>query len=448
MINVFGEGVDAVITINLLLKAGAQVTHHYQSGKFGGHFRGIDTCGGSRDSGLMLLEPDFIPGTAEDFDKYDGEFGRNSRVYLEEVFDWLKTQLGNLTTHEVVTMLPSHKLVGDYFIGDCLEFLNTLNLRQRKELEERLILFLNDVPNLRHLHPANKLTSELASKIPLSEFLEIIYGPEVYALYFKGFLEKVTGSDLTFISSRDNRRVWMPNFYPESILFALNQAPEYRGYELNPLRFLRPESGSIADFVQSLQFENETSRNYRKHKIKLEEFKFDFNDRDSVYFIHLNDLPRNYLHEVQFGTLFAKRMALYNESHFIDITHFCVAEIESRTVFVADELSQVIRYSYYSDQKGGSISVESISGDLDPKVLALQILATDNFEATCGGHSQKVPIRIKQTNFPMKEWSDFSDRFKSKYPNLNQSIFLIHPEANSFNDNLLRGLVAFRRRDL
>ena len=447
MINLFGDGLDALIAINLLLKSGSQVTHYSQSDKFGGHFRGIDTCGGKFDFGLMLLEPDFVPGTAKEFEKYEGEFGRSSRVYLEQVFGWLENQLGKLINHEVLTSLHSGELVNDYFIGDSLEFLNTLNLRQRNELEQRLVSLLNDLQNQRNLHPASKLTSELASKTPLNELLIRVYGSEIYEIYFAGFFEKVTGNGLTFASARDHRKIWMPNFYPESILFALNQDPENKDYELKPLRFLRPAQGEIADFVQVLQLENENHINYQRVKIKFEEIKFDFSATDSVYFIHLNDLAKNNWFKSQYNSLFAKNKVIPSNFQPIDVTHFCLNECKSRTVFVADKLSQVIRYSYYSHPKGGAISVESISGDLDPKILALQLIAADNLKATCNGHTQTVPVKISETSFSMEDWSNFSKTFKSKYPKLNQSIFLIHPEANNFNDNLLRGLVAFRMRE-
>jgi hypothetical protein len=447
MIKLFGDGLDALVAINLLLKSGSQVTHYSQSDKFGGHFRGIDTCGGKFDFGLMLLEPDFVPGVSKEFEKYEGEFGRNSRAYLGQVFGWLENQLGNLINHEVFTLLPSNEMVNDYFIGDSLDFLNTLNLRQRNELEERLISLLENSHDQRNLHPAYKLTSEIASKTPLSALLAKVYGSEIYEIYFAGFFEKVTGDGLTFVSARDHRKVWMPNFYPESILFALNQDPENIDYELKQLRFLRPEQGEVADFVQNLQLENEKHINYRRVKIKFEEFKFDFSASDSVYFIQLNDLAKNNWFESQYNALFVKNKVISSNFQSIHITHFCLTECKSRTVFVADKCSQVIRYSYYSHPKGGAISVESIAGDLDPKILALQLLAADNLRATCNGHSQTVSVKISETNFTMEDWLNFSNTFKSKHPKLNQSIFLIHPDANNFNDNLLRGLVAFRMRE-
>jgi hypothetical protein len=322
-----------------------------------------------------------------------------------------------------------------------------LNLRQRNELEHRLVSLLDDSRNQRNLHPENKLTSDLASKTPLNELLVRVYGSEIYEIYFAGFFEKVTGKGATFVSARDHRKIWMPNFYPESILFALNQDPVNKDYELKPLRFLRPEQGEVAGYLQNLQLENKNHINYRRVKIKFEEFEFDFSARDSVYFIHLNDLAKNNWFESQYNALFARGKAISSNFQSIDVTHFCLNECKSRTVFVANKFSQVMRYSYYSHHRGGAISVESISGDLDPKILSLQLLAADDFKATCDGHTQTVPVKISETNFSMEDWSNFSNTFKSKYPQLNQSIFLIHPEANNFNDNLLRGLVAFRKRE-
>ena len=66
----------------------------------------------------------------------------------------------------------------------------------------------------------------------------------------------------------------------------------------------------------------------------------------------------------------------------------------------------------------------------------------------CDGHSRQVPLRIRKTEFTLEDWEEFTNIVKVSYPNLNDTFFLIHPEANTFNDNLLRGLAAFRKREL
>lgn len=450
MIKVFGDGLDALLTINLLLNSGHKVKHYSSNDKFGGHFRGIKTCGGNFDAGMVLLEPDFIPGAAKDLDEYEGEFGRNSRVYLEQVFNWLEIQMGGLINHNVRALLPSLQEVPDYFIGDSLEFLSSLDLDQRSRLQDRITSLLKDNFLTSHLHPSSKTTSELAAKTPLIKLLLQVYGEEIYETYFKGFLEKVTGVSLPLISSRDNRRVWMPNYYPESILFALDRNPKYLNFELDSLRFLRPGKGQIADFVFKLQDENESNVNYQLNNLQLGEFEFDLANQDSLYFINISDFHKYNFVDFNFTKELAKRNKSDNRFvlNSIDITHFCVSKCTAKTVFVTEASNQVVRYSFYSSSQQSAVSVESISGDLEPKQLAQQLLTANDLEAICDGYSIQLPLRIQETDFSIYEWYCFLDQFKSRYPSLNQNIFLIHPEANNFNDNLLRGLAAFRKREI
>jgi len=449
MIKVFGDGLDAVITVNLLLKSGHKVSHHSGLEKFGGHFRGSQNCGGNFDTGMVLLEPDFMPKENFDLTNYKGEFGRNSRVFLKDVFDWLESQVGNFINQKVTTLLPSNQEIADYFIGDSLEFLTTLDNRQKVELEARITSLVENSSIAGELHPANKITSQIAADTALSNLLEQFYGKEIYQKYFQGFLQKITGYSQSVISARDNRRIWMPNFYPESILFALTQDIKYCDYELKPLRFLRPEKGQIADFVLRLQDENSKNENYQIVKIGMLPPEYSLEESDSYFFVNIGDFAKGEGHDFQFARDFIKQLEnpVHTVSHVIDVTHFCVSKCDPKTVFVAEASNQIIRYSYYSGQSQNAVSIESTPGKVEPKTLSLELIARDGLNAICDGHSRQVPLRIRRTEFTLEDWDEFTNLVKLKYPNLNDTFFLIHPEANTFNDNLLRGLTAFRKRE-
>ena len=450
MIKVFGDGLDAVITINLLLKSGEKVSHYSKLDKFGGHFQGSQNCGGNYDLGMVLLEPDYVPTETNELTNYNGEFGRNSRVFLKNVFEWLEGQVGSLITQKVTTLLPSNQEVADYFIGDSLEFLSTLDKRQKVELADRLTSLVENYSIRGELHPVNKTTSQLAADTALTDLLEKFYGKEIYQKYFQGFLQKVTGNLQPAISARDNRRIWMPNFYPESILFSLNQELKYSNYELKPLRFLRPEKGQIADFVFRLQDENSRNGNYEVVKINTSPLQYSLREEDSYYFVNIADFAKSKNHDYNFTEKFMEQIEnqVHTVSNLIDITHFCLLSCDPKTVFVAEESDQVFRYSYYSGKSQNSVSIESTPGKVEPKTLALDLIARDGLNAMCDGHSRQVPLRIRKTEFTLEDWEEFTNIVKVSYPNLNDTFFLIHPEANTFNDNLLRGLAAFRKREL
>ncbi len=448
MIKVFGDGLDALISINLLLNSGCKVLHFTNSEQFGGHFRGIETCGEKFDLGMVLLEPDFTPGLTKNFKMYEGEFGRNARPYLHETYTWLESKIGGFIKHNVKTLLPSHGEIPDYFIGDNLDFLKTLNEEQVINLETRLISILKDSAKFSEIHPANRFESEKASQISLQDFLIKVYGMEIYETYFKGFLHKIAGTESS-VSSRDNRRVWMPNYYPESILNALRNHSRYSKYDIRPIEFLRPEKNQIAEFVFRIQTENEMNRNYHREKFYLNQF--DFEDPNSIYFLTLMDFSRIYETDLSFLNEFTKNTfeKTFIASSSINVTHFCVAECASETIFFPEKNNSILRYSSYSSSlQKNAVSIESIPNLDDPKELASDLLKNKAIETTCEGYTKNFAFKVVKTPFSISDWGNFLMELKSNLLNINRNIFLIHPEANTLNDNLIRGLVAFRMRDL
>lgn len=450
MIKVFGDGLDALVAINLLLKSGQHVVHYSNSERPGGHFGGTDSCGGKFDLGMVLLEPDFIVGQSRDIEEYEGQFGRASRVFLGDVFTWLSSQVGGFIEHSVLTRLDTDELLPDYFIADSLDFLMTLDGKSQSELKARLVSRIEHAPWGHQGHPSEKLTSKVAAKTLLSDLLQQVFGTELYERLFDGFLSKVSSCTRPLISARDNRRVWMPNYYPESLLFRLTQDQMYADFELHPLKFLRPAHFQIADFINELHSENLKHENFRLEKESMLREVHNYSRPDEIYFVSLADFAMYDTKSIDFGALTSKldKKADFVVSNTINLTHFCVSDCESKTVFVPEKSNQIIRYSCYASSKGNSVSIETTSGLHDSKALSLNLLDKGGLRPVCQGFSREVPLRLRETEFSIKEWESFTLIVKEKYETMNRSFFLIHPEANTFNDSLVRGLAAFRKRDL
>ncbi len=448
MIKVFGGGLDALLVINLLLKSGQQVVQYSNTERPGGHFGGTDSCGGKFDLGMVLLEPDFIAGHSLAIEEYEGQFGRASRAFLEDAFSWLSGRVGGLIDHPVMARLDSDELIPDYFIADNLDFLKTLEEKSQSELKTKLASRIEHFPRGHQAHPSEKLTSEFAADTLLSDLLQQVFGTELYKRLFEGFLWKVSGNTQPLISTRDNRRVWMPNYYPESLLFDLTRDQRYADFELQPLNFLRPAQFQIADFIQKLHGENLGNKNFQL--VKASGQKHNYSSPDEIYFVPAEDFAIHETESVELGEFSSKliKKADFMLSNTINLSHFCVSKCESKTVFVPEKGNHIIRYSYYESSKRYSVSVESMSGQHDSNALALNLLKKDGIKPVCQGISKEVPLRLRKTKFSIKEWENFTLAVKEKYESLNRNFFLIHPEANTFNDNLLRGLAAFRKRDI
>jgi hypothetical protein len=447
MVKVYGDGLDALVSINLLLKSGFEVAHYSKTEMPGGHFRGKTYCGADSDIGMVLLEPDYKSLQSMKMENYDGEFGRTSRMYLGEVFSWLETQIGDLYSHSVLAELPSGIEVPDYFIRDRLDFLDSLDHDQRVELQERLLSILRSTPVDSPTHPSNRMTSSYLSEVSLVGVLKELLGESIFREYFEGFIDKVTGTKSPLISSRDNRRIWLPNYYPESLYYFLSRDLNFKNYELRGLDFLRPNEGQIAEFVARLDLENCRSDKYKRLEF-LESYKsFDYTEKDSLFFVSLNDFSKDKNFESDFIREFCSDSAKDTNiiSNSIQITHFCVSETDLKTVFIPDASNPVFRYSIYSTNQNFVASIESQSNQNFNLEDALTFVETHNLEALCEGRKSDLQLKLRKTCFSESEWFGFLSKVKERIPHLNENVYIVHPEANSFNDNLLRGMVAFRK---
>ena len=449
MIKVYGDGLDALVTMNLILKSGCEVMHYSKTEFSGGHFRGSENCGANFDLGMVLLEPDFNVNKSRDVIAYDGEFGRDSRVFLPEVFKWLESKVGELGIHPVYVQLTSGELVSDYFISDSLEFLKTLDKECKSQLKDRLVEVMTDSLVGGELHPSLKMNSQLAANTPLVEVLQIVFGHDLYCKFFKPFIEKLTGVSAPLVSARDNRRAWMPNFYPESILQELWNENDYEKFKLKPLQFLRPTQLQIAEFTTMLEVENRSHPNYHRKEFVESTTDYDLTAKDKITFCNVYDFTKqqkeNYDFIKNFSRYFDNPENSFSNS--LHLTHFCVSDCQPRTVFILSDETQAVRYSLYKTKKNASFSLESVSGEKSGKDLGLEVLSSLGIDPTCEGHSQKMSLKVIRTPFNLQEWNDFLNQVKLHFEALNQNLFLIHPEANNFNDNLLRGLAAFRKRE-
>ena len=447
MIKVFGDGLDALVAINSLLKSGHEVSHYTKSVRIAGHFSGIHTCGRNFDLGMVLLEPDFNGESSFKLENLGGEFGRDSRKFLREVFSWLEGEIGGFVRHPVLTQLDSGLEIPDYFIADNLDFLKTIDQGQINSLQTNIELLIQLQSIDKSLHPSNKMTSELATSTPLVDVLNMVFGPEIYQKYFGGFVEKISGSHALALGARDNRRLWLPNFYPETILNYLTGGTKFHDFGISPLVFFRPSDMQIAEFVNQMDSENQLSLNYKRiefyGQITLEQLK----DRNSLCFIGLSEFLKSeslgFNLPIESPVVSGEQQLLFSGG--IQLTHFCVSESDSKTVFIPKPDNPVLRYSCYSGSLGNSVSIESVPDKNFLKSAVKDFLNEKGLSARCDGYSLLAPLKLGKNKFSSTEWQEFLDSCKENLPTIGQSLFVIHPEANNFNDSLMRGLAAFKK---
>jgi hypothetical protein len=127
----------------------------------------------------------------------------------------------------------------------------------------------------------------------------------------------------------------------------------------------------------------------------------------------------------------------------IHIIHCCIPKNENLTLFFQESLKGLFRYSI-SQQRGNILnSVASFEfnnqEDFDFRE-SLTTIKSQGFEVLCEGSYLAAPFRPKYLDLSLSRWQQIVVELESE---LEENLILgpiVHPEANNFNDNLVRGL--------
>jgi hypothetical protein len=444
-IGVYGNGLDSLITCHDLLSKGHHVEHFGRGERIAGHFAGKSDEHGTFDLGMVLLEKDVRHTPQRPLSEFSNEFGINARAYLAESYDFVEGAFGELRSRKVKTKLNNSDEIGDYFIADNLEFLQTLSDEELSSLQFRLSRLLNNQDS-NFIHPRLKNEKANAVNDDLLTQLQVQYGPELADKLFGSFVNSLTGSKDFGLPIRFHRKLWIPLYFPESI----NAAISGNDPQISELSFLEFVDGSLASKIQELIKSISNNRRYTLNELRSEELRIENNRLDYQIFVttvaEMSKIVRSQKIE---GT--AKRIAaeiVQGPRTEIGIMHFCVKKMENKTVNLQAPIESLFRYSitngivndqscisleFGDPEKFAKIDVPSILGIVEPTI-----------ELVCSGTNQAVPFSPRYLNMTLQEWNSISAETISEFPGERYRVLPIHPDGSSFNDNLVRGLAASR----
>ena len=235
---VAGDGVAAILSALLLARRGTAVTWH-ASNRPGGHFAGIDACGRRFDPGMTFLELDsFAADSNAGVLTYDAT-RRNDVGRFTPLVGKTLHELG-IQTRKVP--LPRMRVAGqtlpDAIVANRLEGLRELPQAGRAREELRAIVAGGRGP----LHAANKLRLE---REPWSVLSRANHGDSLHRSLFEPFARKLAGADPL---GPYHRLAWLPLYYPETLLRALEGEPS----GLPETSFDLPVLGSLSAAVDLL----------------------------------------------------------------------------------------------------------------------------------------------------------------------------------------------------
>ena len=445
-IEIFGNGLDALVCSKKLLEDGHHVKLFSKTKNLGGHFSGYKNSHGNFDTGMVLLENDHRSVSTIALSNYANEFGRNLRPFLLESFEWLETISGGFKDERLQTVLSTGIKIPDYFIADNLVFLNYLEDEMKKDVINKLEVYLLHTSDETKFHPSKKMSDKVFDTLTIEDYYSTLFGEEFYERLFANFLGSVAPRNF-HKRARDHRKFWLPLYYPETIFFALTHNQFFKNFNLEEVRFRKPQDMMICDMVQSISEEVFKHPNFDFELVNsFEEVSTTIRDSvQTVLFIPIDQLQHFLPNSNRISDLSSEvTNALVSlGSATIHIIHCCIPKTESSTVFFQEDVNGLFRYSV-SQQKGNTLnSVASFEFNDNEDFDLVESLATirnHGFEVLCEGSHIAALFKPKFLNLPPSKWDEIVAGCESELE-LNLIMApIVHPEANNFNDNLVRGL--------
>lgn len=244
MIEIRGAGLDSLV---MSLELSRNLVRHVwnPSGQVGGHFGGWTThCDRSAfvDSGMVLLEVGTEQSGRRTLDEYRLETHDRARPFIWNVYEWLSEVLNlQLEAHDVRSVFRNQDY-SDYFVSDNLGVLEHLEESERKQIRRELQSIISDPASI---HPSTKNSNNAWLGVSLADGLPATIGPTAVEILFGDFLRAFGGGKTLPFS--DHRTWWLPAFWPETLLDALDGK-----FSLPPSRFHRPRNATVAAMVAQL----------------------------------------------------------------------------------------------------------------------------------------------------------------------------------------------------
>ena len=202
-----GTNLAALVCALELVDSGIQTKLQiHRDSRLGGHFAGLQLAGSPIDIGMVLLEPRFS-SERRSVSEYQGESGVLVNDFNHAVFQWLEN-LGIELDEVEVRSIYKGLTYDDVVISDALSVFSVLDL----SVEEKA--GLGNVSG--QIHPRNK-TVQSVEQMSLREALPKFYGPSISS-FLAGIAKKIAGPDALELPVRFHRLLWLPLYYPETIL--------------------------------------------------------------------------------------------------------------------------------------------------------------------------------------------------------------------------------------
>ena len=274
---VIGSSLAALVAVARISEE-ENVTWVQTSKRIGGHFSGISLDGNIKDTGMVLLEPfEDFDGLVPDFTKYGKESRHDVRSMIPFAFEWLRSFGIDFAPAGVFT-LYDERLIEDFYIKDSLNLIRALPLDVRQKISQEIIEL--DAIGLSPVHPREKLKNSKFENITFEEAVTRTIGPTYLREVISPWADSFASGRALEVVAIEHRSMWLPLYFPESILKALND--EVNDFEKSEKKFVLPLGISVGTAIAQLT--TKVSENSHVSIIDSKEYEFT-KDQNPVIFL-------------------------------------------------------------------------------------------------------------------------------------------------------------------
>lgn len=265
-VTIIGNSLAALVAV---IKAGesGDVLWVKHSSRVGGHFSGIEISDNLYDVGMVALEPfEDLENSLPNISDLENPYRHNAIPIVPLAMNWLRRFPFHFNDIQIYTFENGHK-TNDFYIADSLDLVRELPATIKSKIRDEIKLNENGFDF--NFHPKFKLSDETFRNNTYFEYISKYFGNTYYEELIAPWSRSFNSVADQLIPSIEHRSLWLPIYYPETLLEALEG--NLTDFEKNKKRFSVPTQLMISDVVRRLEVEVE--RNKRIKVINYDELQ-------------------------------------------------------------------------------------------------------------------------------------------------------------------------------
>jgi protoporphyrinogen oxidase len=242
---IVGNSIAAMIAALELGRRGVRVALLNSGPNWGGHFSSKRIQGYEFDLGMVGFEfTGFHAKPTRDTSQYDARRRNDVARFCNLAKEYVETLIP-ISRSRSPLMIWNGALHPDLLMGNDLAILRSLPNDIQKAITYEVSKILSDSDRM--LHASNKVDNPLFLSMSYKDASVANHGPTFHDLFIAPFADKLFPGGAARFSAIYHRCLWMPLFYPETLLAAMGPSP----HDITT-HFHYPAAGKIGALAETL----------------------------------------------------------------------------------------------------------------------------------------------------------------------------------------------------